>query len=277
MAEHIIDVDWQFKPIRCILTYPEQTSQKETEIPPTPLLIFTHGASGTLSSGAIANFTAGFARRLPILCFQGNLNLQSRTKMFSAVVENQSFSTSLGGRSMGARAAILAASEQTQHLVLASYPLHTNKDTRDQALLDIDQSVKVVFVSGDHDSMCDLARLEEVRKKMRCLTWRIVVEGADHGMKVKPKHATTEAGKKAGELVAAWLQDSDSIRREGRIFCNEEGKVEWTGWGSEPPIPRAVKEVAPKPKDSLKRPRSEQTSQEADGNVSTRTRKRSKA
>jgi len=277
MTQHIFNLDWQFKPIRCVLTYPEGTAQDGTTIPPTPSLIFTHGASGTLASDAIANFAAGFARRLPIICFQGNLNLQSRTKMFSAVEGNQSFSTSLGGRSMGARAAILAASDQTQHLVLVSYPLHTNKDTRDHALLDINPSVKVIFVSGDRDSMCDLARLEEVRKKMRCLTWRIVVEGADHGMKVKPKSATTEAGNKAGELVAAWLEDSDSTRREGSIFCNEEGKVEWTGWDSESPYPRTVKEAAPKPKNSSKRPRSEHTSQEADGNVSARTRKRSKA
>lgn len=178
---------------------------------------------------------------------------------------------------MGARAAISSASDQTQHLVLASYPLHTNKETRDQALLDIHQSIRVLFISGDHDSMCDLAKLQGVRKKMRCLTWRIVVEGADHGMKVKPKHTTTETGNKAGELVAAWLENSDSTRREGRIFCNQEGKVEWTGWGSEPPGPRAVKETAPKAKQSSKRPRSEDTSKEADGNVSARTRKRSKA
>lgn len=178
---------------------------------------------------------------------------------------------------MGARAAISGASDQTQHLVLASYPLHTNKDTRDQALLDIPQSIRVIFISGDHDSMCDLAKLEAVRKKMHCSTWRIVVESADHGMNVKPKHATTETGNKAGELVAAWLENSDSTRREGRIFCNEEGGVEWTGWGSEPPNPRAVKETAPKPKHSSKRPRSEHTSREADSNISARTRKRSKA
>lgn len=176
---------------------------------------------------------------------------------------------------MGARAAIAGASDQTRHLVLASYPLHTNKDTRDQALLDVHQSMKVIFISGDHDSMCDLARLEEVRKKMRCMTWRIVVEGADHGMKVKPKHATTEAGNKVGEVVAAWLENSDSSRREGRILCNEEGKVEWTGWESEPPNPRAVEEPAPRAKHSSKRPASEHTG--ADGDVSARTRKRSKA
>ncbi len=178
---------------------------------------------------------------------------------------------------MGAQAAISGSSDQTQHLVLASYPLHTNKDTRDQALLEIHQSIKVIFISGDHDSMCDLATLEEVRKKMRCLTWRIVVEGADHGMKVKPKHATTEAGNKAGELVAAWLEDSDSNRREGRLFCNEEGKLEWTGWESEPPNARAAEETTPKTKHNSKRPRSEHTSKETDSNVSARTRKRRKA
>ncbi len=69
-------------------------------------LIFTHGAGGTLQSDAIANFTHGFAshsRKSSILCFQGNMNLKSRIKMFSEVTASKSNVTiprCLGGRSM---------------------------------------------------------------------------------------------------------------------------------------------------------------------------------
>ena len=132
---------------------------------------------------------------------------------------------------MGARAAVTAAMENTTHLVLVSYPLHTAKETRDQVLLDLPASINVIFVSGDRDEMCDLERLEEVRKKMRCKTWRVVVENADHGMNVKPKAGTREVGKKTGEVVAMWLESSDISLTEGKIVWNaDEETAQWTGW-----------------------------------------------
>ena len=131
---------------------------------------------------------------------------------------------------MGARAAVMAATEATKHLVLISYPLHTGDQVRDQILLDISPSVKVIFVSGDRDSMCDLTKLDLVRSEMRCQTWRIVTEGADHGMDMKPKKFTEAVGIKTGEVVAEWIKRSDHTRTEGRIVCSEDGQVEWTGW-----------------------------------------------
>ncbi|KAL8786820.1 MAG: hypothetical protein Q9213_002557 [Squamulea squamosa] len=216
------------KPITCIYSNPLHS------IPDAPLptsLVFTHGAGGTLSSPAIANFSTGFSRQLPILCFQGNSNLASRTKMFLAVIDHQKAPNSLGGRSMGARAAVMAATSETKFLVLISYPLHTAKETRDQVLLDIDPSIKVIFVNGDRDSMCDLERLDEVRSKMQCKTWRIIVQGADHGMDVKPKKLTEAVGIKTGEVVAEWMEaPDDGSRREGTIVYNQDGEIEWTGW-----------------------------------------------
>ena len=229
MAQRTFNVAYSPKAIRCISSQPDDEVPSKGSSSPEPPLIFTHGARGTLESGGIAHFSAGFAKRLPILCFQGNMNLKSRVKMFSAVIEDQASPTNLGGRSMGARAAIVATTKQTRRLILVSYPLHTGKETRDQALLDIEPSVSVVFVSGDQDSMCDLARLEEVRKKMRCKTWRIVVEGADHSMNVKPKKATEAVGNKIGEVIADWIEAKDTSRREGRIFYNQES-AQWTGW-----------------------------------------------
>ena len=132
---------------------------------------------------------------------------------------------------MGARAAVMAAMENTTHLVLVSYPLHTAKETRDQVLLDLPASIKVIFVSGNRDEMCDLGRLQEARRKMRCKTWRVVVENADHGMNLKPKAGTREVGKKTGEVVAMWLKPSDFSLTEGKIVWNaDEETAQWSGW-----------------------------------------------
>lgn len=132
---------------------------------------------------------------------------------------------------MGARAAIMAATEDTTHLVLVSYPLHTGKETRDQILLDLPLAVKVIFVSGEHDDMCDLERLETVRHKMKCKTWRIVVQGADHGMNVKPKSATQDVGRMTGALVATWLGESDEHLTEGTISWDAgKASAQWSGW-----------------------------------------------
>ena len=233
MAARNFSITFNPKPIPCILSNTPSSPSINPNAPLQPLLTFTHGAGGTLTSPAIANFSTGFSRQFPILCFQGNSNLGSRTKMFSAVIEDRKAPFSLGGRSMGARAAVMAATEATKHLVLISYPLHTGDQVRDQILLDISPSVKVIFVSGDRDSMCDLTRLDLVRSKMRCQTWRITIEGADHGMDMRPKKFTEAVGIKTGEVVAEWIQRSDHTRTEGRIVCNEDGQVEWTGWMTE--------------------------------------------
>ncbi|KAL9118672.1 MAG: hypothetical protein Q9187_004779 [Circinaria calcarea] len=228
------------KDIYCILASPSTQSigsandeTGEREKLAKPALIFTHGAGGSLTSGGIANFSCGFSSLLPILCFQGNMNLKSRVKMFNAIVEDQNCSTWLGGRSMGARAAVMATTSDTTHLVLVSYPLHTAKEVRDQILLHLPESIKVVFVSGDGDSMCSLDSLEQVRGKMKCKSWRIVVKAADHGLEVKPRTATEAVGKLVGEVVARWLGDNNDTSREGQITWNAEaGKAEWSGWAS---------------------------------------------
>lgn len=220
-------------PINCVYTTKIIGDLARTD----PALVFTHGAGGTLQSDAMANFTHGFSlhsQQSSILCFQGNMNLKSRVKMFSEVVASNSNAHTprcLGGRSMGARAAVMAATENTSHLVLVNYPLHTAKETRDQLLLDLPASIKVVFVSGARDKMCNLEKLEEVRSKMTCKTWRIVVENADHGMNVTPKVGTREVGKKTGDIVAMWLKSHDVNLREGKIAWNSDQEtVQWSGW-----------------------------------------------
>ena len=223
-------------PIRCLYNGMSASELFGTEA----ALIFTHSAGGGLQADAMKNFTYGFTRTSTLLAFQGNMSLVSRVKMFTAVIEAHDMfrndeieinPTCLGGRSMGARAAVMAATKETTHLILASYPLHTNKEVRDQILLSLPSSVKVLFISGDRDEMCDLQRLEYVRQHMKSKTWRIVVAGADHGMNVKSKRLTRLLGREAGSQVPAWLSRSDDNLTEGTISLNpDESTIDWSGW-----------------------------------------------
>jgi hypothetical protein len=166
------------------------------------------------------------------------MNLTSRTKMFDAVVSSYPDTRALGGRSMGARAAVMCANTQeddsgkgAQNMVLVSYPLHTAKDTRDQILMAIDWKTRVLFVIGDQDKMCELERLEEVRRKMKARSWRIVVKGADHGMNVHPKIGTRGVGELIGEVVEDWLKGNVEEDREGMVWWDgEDEEAIWSGW-----------------------------------------------
>lgn len=209
------------------------------------------------------------------------------TGMFDPVTWDKDVFRALGGRSMGARAAVMAAKENTTHLVLVSYPLHSGKDVRDQILLDISEQVKVVFVSGDRDSMCDLDRLEAVRRRMKCKTWRIVVQDADHGMDVRPKAGTQSVGRKMGDVVAGWMEDPDEGKREGKIWWNGEEAV-WSGWAGESPNHHGTKRKVEELKDEKEKmiPQVNHVSKARRGDVKTkdlpaqteqcRTRKRRK-
>jgi predicted alpha/beta-hydrolase family hydrolase len=202
----------------------------------TPEMIFTHGAGGTLNAPAMINFATGFAASKSLLYFQGTMNLNSRTKMFNAVIENEGWGQVLGGRSMGARAAVMAAHERhdVKALVLVSYPLKNEKgNVRDQILLDLNQDIEVVFISGDRDEMCNLDQLAGVRREMKAKSWLVVVRDADHGMNMKPKKATAVIGRLAGEIASKWLDEHDATSTEAFISWDDEkcGGLQ-SSWGS---------------------------------------------
>lgn len=94
--------------------------------------------------------------------------------------------------------------------------------------------MKVIFASGDRDSMCDLERMEQVRAKMACKSWRVVISGVDHGMKLRSRNAgkADDVVQQSGEIIAAWINESDEGKREGQIFFNEVGEIHWNGWSS---------------------------------------------
>ena len=200
------------KPIPCLRSGP-------LDSPSPPALIFTHGAGGTLSAPAVVNFTSGVSASRPMVAFQGSMNLPARIKGFHAVMEHASLPGKqvecLGGRSMGARAAVVATSSPTgggvKFLILVSYPLQSEKgELRDKILLELPAEMDVLFVSGDGDTMCGLGKLNEVRRKMRARSWLVVVKGADHGMNVRGgKQATELVGVETGKVAAQWLAERE--------------------------------------------------------------------
>lgn len=234
------------------------------------MLIFTHGAGGDLSAAAMVNFSRGFVSAsisfsengdgdartgtgLGMAMFEGNMNLKSRAAGFDIVkrflTEEGHLNADIagrggegrlvyGGRSMGARAAVVASQSDTSvtALVLASYPLvGPGGDVRDKILLDISEDVDVLFISGDGDSMCDLKMLGDVRKKMKARTWLVKVQGADHGTNIKGgkklKEGTERVGEMTGALARTWILERDTEKREMDVsWDGEKGEVKCSGW-----------------------------------------------
>jgi predicted alpha/beta-hydrolase family hydrolase len=216
------------KPITCH-RYPDPSEPTKA----TPALIFTHGAGGTLSAPAVVNFCTGYCKVHPTLAFRGSMNLNARVKGFHTCISHLSLekeSLVLGGRSMGARAAVIAGTEilagddgqRELSLVLVSYPLKGPKDIRDQILLDLPASVRVLFIVGEKDAMCPLGLLEKTRKKMAAKSRLVVVRGADHGMHVRPVEEEKRLGEEMGRLAATWV-DGDVDDEDVHIGGEEEG------------------------------------------------------
>ncbi|KAI4681406.1 uncharacterized protein J4E84_007642 [Alternaria hordeiaustralica] len=238
------------KPIEC-----HQYTPISSPSTPSPTLIFTHGAGGTLSADAVVNFCTGYSSSLPVLAFQGSMNLKARTKGFHACIDELNSSQSiaqkgakedtagsktllLGGRSMGARAAVIAATEHLAELndeereglsiqlILVSYPLLGPKDElRDQILLDLPKSVRILFISGDEDAMCPIDTLNETRDKLTAKSQLVVVTDANHGMNVVPASRTQRVGEETGRLAARWVQEEPM---DDDTYIDElEGEEEW--------------------------------------------------
>ncbi|KAF2114986.1 hypothetical protein BDV96DRAFT_494249 [Lophiotrema nucula] len=195
-------------------------------------LIFTHGAGGTLSAPAVVNFVRGYAESSPVLAFQGSMNLAARVKGFLALISNNDGKKGsmlrFGGRSMGARAAVMAASqiieggfEEKVELVLVSYPLKGPKgDLRDEILLSLPKGVAARFIIGDKDNMCPLNELAGVRLKMKAQTSLLVVKGADHGMHVRP----APAEEALGEMTGSWAAERKGTGSDEQIWWDGDAE-----------------------------------------------------
>jgi len=199
-------------------------------------LIFTHGAGGSLTNSASIEFANGFAEASPIVSFQGTMNLASRVKSFHAVAEQEKFDQALGGRSMGARAASIAATQdgrKTNAVVLVSFPLVGGKknESREQILMHLPSHVDALFFVGSNDTQCGLSHLRGVVDRMAARSWICEVSGADHGMSWKWKGSVDEMRRKTGAIAAEWLKERNPSKCLCRVeWSEEEDKLNCTGW-----------------------------------------------
>lgn len=235
------------KPIVCERHQPPKHDPK-----PSPSLIFTHGAGGGITAPAVRDFARGFSESDAVVTWQGNMNLTSRVRGFKTVVEavksDDGKKVALGGRSMGARAAVLTALEMIEEggaaaapeaLVLVSWPLTAGKEgkrepeRREKILKDLPESTDVLFVVGERDEQCDLEMFEEVRAEMKARSWVVVVKGADHGMGLREKAGVETMRMRTGSLAAEWLRERHVEKRMGELeWHGEDEEVAWSGWRS---------------------------------------------
>lgn len=236
--------------------------------PTSPAMIFTHGAGGGIADPATADFATGYAsvEGRCAVCYQGTMNLTNRVKGFKEVVkwcseegEHRGRVQVIGGRSMGARAAVLTAledwggeeeedeaergKEQIQALILASYPLLAGSkgekrepERREKILTDLPKGIDVLFIIGSEDAQCDFERLATLRKEMKARSWLVTVQGADHGMALKKKFGdgTRQIRLKTGEVAAQWVGERNRSGLEGEIrWEDEEEKAVFGGWREE--------------------------------------------
>lgn len=238
------------KQIVCERHHPTYSRSKQSKKVAPLSFVFTHGAGGGIENPATKDFVTGFATSSEhdAICFQGTMNLSHRTKTFHAVLENQGRARALGGRSMGSRAAVITATECEEDMrpdavVLVSYPLtsesgKTKKGTEDgeadprkQIMLDLPQTVDVLFVIGSEDKMCSVAALKDVREQMTANSWLIEVKGADHGMSLKPKAGVQPMRLRTGALAAEWLHKRDTNATMFSISWDKEANETLeSGW-----------------------------------------------
>ncbi len=122
----------------------------------------------------------------------------------------------LAGKSMGSRVGCHvtldpASAAKVAGLVCFGYPLRgQNGKLRDEVLLAL--RTPVLFVQGTRDTLCSIAELEDVRKRMAAPSELYVIEAGDHSLEV-----TKTQLKQSGATQASVEQ---SIALRVRAFCD---------------------------------------------------------
>ncbi|XP_013887296.1 testis-expressed sequence 30 protein isoform X1 [Austrofundulus limnaeus] len=169
-------------------------------------VILTHGAGGDMNFRHLVSLARALASQ-GFLCLRFTckaLNLSYRIKAYSAVWDYlktlQKFTIKhafFGGRSMGCRAAAALArrlsdesEDGVQGVICLSFPLHPPGQMhahrqRSEDLRMLPECVRVLFVSGTEDNMCDRDLFDGVLKDMKAEAEVFWLQGGSHGLTVK--------------------------------------------------------------------------------------------
>ncbi|XP_063070614.1 testis-expressed protein 30 [Engraulis encrasicolus] len=219
-SEEAVRIPFGEKYLDAVLTVPGGDAARLRSV-----LVLTHGAGGDMNFRHLVSLAQAVAA-CGHLCLRftcKSLNLAHRAKAYRAVLEylkshgrfnlNSFF---LGGRSMGARAAVCVSRQLSEEgdgecvrgVVCVSFPLHPPNQThqhqqRSQDLRALSHS-PVLFISGTADNMCDRKLLEQVVGDMEVRVEVRWVEGGSHGLTVRGR-AEEELMEEVNTHVTHWI------------------------------------------------------------------------
>lgn len=223
--------------------YSQPSDNQSMPILPEPGIIFTHGKGSALENDILVSYMRGFARTTPILGFTDQRPMTERVATFRALIHRYPNTPTIGGRSMGARAACRSAIYSPVHkLFFFTYPLVRGLDERYDELLALPANVDVLFIIGDEDPMTPELCLKGIRARMRARTWWVRLLKADHSVTYADPVVQHTICNVSGQIAAEWNADDDRAPNLTELtlrYNAAEGhkRVEWTGWMAPPPKP----------------------------------------
>lgn len=182
-------------------------------------LVLAHGAGGNLHTPGLADLAEILCRReIGVVRFNFPYAeakrkvpdpqpvLETCYQTVAEHVRTQAGRLFLGGRSMGGRIAshIVAKGAAADGLVFLSYPLHPPgqpERLRTRHLPKI--TVPMLFVQGSKDTFARPDLLQAALATLPRATLH-VVDGADHGLKVKGR-TSDSVTQEVADIVAAWI------------------------------------------------------------------------
>ncbi|HVU49970.1 MAG TPA: alpha/beta fold hydrolase [Polyangia bacterium] len=166
---------------------------------PRPWFLFAHGAGAPSSSSWMRRWR-DYLRSLGEVVTFDYPYMQARRKMpdrMPALVaahraelarvraEAGDAPIFLAGKSMGSRVGChLSLEEPVAGLVCFGYPLVSGSSgaLRDEVLVAL--RTPILFLQGTHDSLCPIAKLEDVRARMTAPSWLYTVQDANHSLEL---------------------------------------------------------------------------------------------
>uniref|UniRef100_A0A3Q1FRP1 Testis expressed 30 n=1 Tax=Acanthochromis polyacanthus TaxID=80966 RepID=A0A3Q1FRP1_9TELE len=190
-------------------------------------VILTHGAGGDMNFKHLLSLAHSLASN-GFICLRftcKGLNLGYRVKAYCAVWDYlkslQKFTIKhmfFGGRSMGCRAAVAVArqlsnesEDPVQGVICLSFPLHPPGQTsahrqRSEDLRKLPEHMRVLFVSGTEDNMCDRVLFNKVVKEIKAQVEVFWLQGGNHGLTVKER-AEDSVLDEVNSKVIAWISE----------------------------------------------------------------------
>ncbi|XP_008298378.1 testis-expressed sequence 30 protein [Stegastes partitus] len=193
-------------------------------------VILTHGAGGDMNFTHLVSLAKALVSE-GFICLRFTcraLNLGYRVKAYWAVWDYlkslQKFTIKhiyFGGRSMGCRAAAALArrlsdesEDAVQGVVCLSFPLHPPGQThahqqRSEDLRTLPEHMRVLFVSGTDDNMCDRVLFNGMLKEMKAQVEVFWLQGGSHGLTVKGR-AEDSVLDEVNLKVIAWIREQET-------------------------------------------------------------------